>query len=226
MMCGTPWAIVTLRRSSSRWLAPGAHSPAGQRLPAAVLLIPLWMGRGLPAPIALGLPRGHLPARLPFGPDRSLPPAGHSAMRPSAKRTPKACRRRPPPAAACASSTSRATSLPAPDGGPSAQRPLPLPANASVLPEALLALASGDEQKRYDALGACLQCHRRSNPYLRTRPSEDDPSRDRSGHARTSTPLQALRQVSRRPAARSRYSPRAGKHTRSPTRLFVAELHS
>jgi hypothetical protein len=51
-------------------LAPGAHSPAGQKLPAAVLLIPVWMGRGLPAPIALGLPRGHLhcAATFPAGP--------------------------------------------------------------------------------------------------------------------------------------------------------------
>lgn len=31
----------------------------------------------------LGLPRGHLPARLTVRPDRSSPPAGHSAVRPS-----------------------------------------------------------------------------------------------------------------------------------------------
>ena len=60
-----------------------AHSPAGQKLPATVLLIPIWTGSGSPAPIALGLPRGRLPARLPSGrTDRRRPRAlGDEAVR-------------------------------------------------------------------------------------------------------------------------------------------------
>ena len=47
-----------------------APALAGHKLPAAVLLIPAWMSRSLPAPIALGLPRGHLhgAATFPTGP--------------------------------------------------------------------------------------------------------------------------------------------------------------
>ena len=39
-------------------LALGLSHPRGQKLPAAIVLIPVWVGTGLLAPIALGLPLG------------------------------------------------------------------------------------------------------------------------------------------------------------------------
>jgi hypothetical protein len=208
-------------------LAPGAHSPAGQKLPAAVSLIPVRMGRGLPAPIALGLPRGHLPARLPFRPDRSSPPAGHSAMKPSAKRSPKVAaadhrqRRRAHRARAALLDCQRLTAVQAPSDRSRFQRTQAYSQNrCSRSPRTRSTSVATPSARACNATRAAIRTSARGRQRT-TRPGREAATRARA-------PLQAQRQVSRRAIRHERGSTHGAPHGCSSqscigkrTRLFA-----
>ena len=193
-------------------LAPGAHSPAGQKLAAAVSLIPVRMGRGLPAPIALGLPRGHLPARLPFRPDRSSPPAGHSAMKPSAKRSPKVAaadhrqRRRAHRARAALLDCQRLTAVQAPSDRSRFQRTQAYSQNrCSRSPRTRSTSVTTPSARACNATRAAIRTSARGRQRT-TRPGREAATRAR-------VPPQAQRQVSRRAIRHERGSTYGAPHS-------------